>query len=210
MSFNLNWHTADLRQTAAPRQEGPTPRARPLAGVTSSGPTLERRRMLLVALLFPSLFLLPRPARANVEALSGLKRWGNGAFQRFGVLVYEATLWASDDPQRPPLALRIDYKRRIAGSVIASASLKEMRRFVADEARLQRWEQQMRQIFPDVKPGDHLLGIHDGEGVRFYQEDRLLGRIDDDAFADAFFAIWLDERTSAPELRAALLRPSEG
>ena len=68
----------------------------------------------------------------------------------------------------------------------------------------------MQQVFPDVRPGDHLLGVHGGDGVHFYQENRLLGQIDDVDFADAFFAIWLDERTSAPELRAALLRPPEG
>ena len=85
-----------------------------------------------------------------------------------------------------------------------------MQRFVADEMRLQRWEERMRQVFPDVKPGDHLLGIHGGDGIDFYQENRLIGQIDGADFADAFFAIWLDERTSAPELRAALLRPPEG
>ena len=37
-----------------------------------------------------------------------------------------------------------------------------------------------------------------------------LGRIDDADFANAFFGIWLNERTSAPDLRAALLRPAEG
>ena len=194
MSFNSNWHTADSRP----------------ASKISFGPNLERRRALLFALSLPTLFWLPRPVRANTEGLSGLKRWGNGTFHRFGVLVYEATLWASDDPHRPPRALRIDYRRRIAGNVIASASVKEMRRFVTDEARLQRWEEQMQQVFPDVRPGDHLLGIHGGDGVHFYQENRLLGRIDGADFADAFFAIWLDERTSAPALRAALLRPPEG
>ena len=194
MSFNSNSHTADSRP----------------AGEISSGPDLERRRVLLFALSLPALFFLPHPARANTEGLSGLKRWGSGTFKRFGVLVYEATLWASDDPQRPPLALRIDYKRRIAGNVIANASVKEMRRFVTDEARLQRWEEQMQQLFPDVKPGDHLVGFHSGDGVHFYQEDRLLGRIDDADFANAFFGIWLNERTSAPDLRAALLRPAEG
>ena len=37
-------------------------------------------------------------------------------------LVYEATLWAGDDPQRPPLALRLDYKRNLSGVAIAEAS----------------------------------------------------------------------------------------
>lgn len=149
-------------------------------------------------------------AHANVEALAGLKRWGCGQFRRFGFLVYEATLWAGDDPQRPPLALRLDYKRHIEGRAIAEASVKEMRRFVSDEALLKRWGEQMQRIFPDVKPGDHILGLQRTDGARFYQDDRLLGAISMPGFSEAFFAIWLDARTSASDLRAALLRRKEG
>ncbi|WP_153111812.1 hypothetical protein [Propionivibrio limicola] len=43
----------------------------------------------------------------------------------------------------------------------------------------------------------------------FYQGDRLIGVIDSPGFAAAFFAIWLDARTSAPELRSALLGRKE-
>ena len=35
--------------------------------------------------------------------------------------------------------------------------------------------------------------------------DRFLGEIADPEFGRAFFAIWLDPRTSAPQLRANLL-----
>ena len=64
----------------------------------------------------------------------------------------------------------------------------------------------MARIFPDVRPGDHVLGLQLPEGAHFFLNDRPLGAIDDPAFARAFFAIWLDARTSAPELRAALLK----
>lgn len=170
---------------------------------------MARRRRLLLALAASPLLGLPAAAHASVEALAGLKRWGSGEFRRFGFLVYEATLWAGNDPQRPPLALRLDYKRNIDGKAIAEASVKEMRRFVSDEALLKRWGEQMQRIFPDVKPGDHILGLYLADGARFYQDDRLLGAISMPGFAEAFFAIWLDTRTSAPDLRAALLRRKE-
>jgi hypothetical protein len=161
-----------------------------------------RRRALLLALAaWPF-------AGLAMEAPANLRRWGSGEFRRFGFLVYEATLWAGDDPQRPPLMLRLDYKRNIAGADIAAASVKEMRRSVGDEARLADWAERMARIFPDVKPGDHIVGHHRSEGAVFMQGERLLGRIDDPNFARAFFGIWLDPRTSAPELRAALLRPT--
>ena len=150
--------------------------------------------------------LLARPAVAGFAELPNLKRWGSGEFRRFGFIVYEATLWAGDDPQRPPLALRLDYKRAIEGKAIAEASINEMRRFVPDEALLEEWGERMRRIFPDVKPGDHILGVYRPDGARFYQDEQLIGAISTAGFAEAFFGIWLDARTSAPELRAALLK----
>jgi hypothetical protein len=160
----------------------------------------EQRRALLLALAaWPF-------AGLAMEPPATLRRWGSGEFRRFGFLVYEATLWAGDDPQRPPLTLRLDYRRNIAGPDIATASIKEMRRTVADETRLADWGERMARIFPDVKPGDHIVGHHLGDGAVFMQGERLLGRIDEPDFAQAFFGIWLDPRTSAPELRAALLR----
>ena len=139
---------------------------------------------------------------------AGFRRWGSGEFRRFGFLVYEATLWAGgDDPLRPPLALKLTYKRNISGRDIADASVKEIRNLgVADEARLKGWGEQMVRLFPDVRPGDHIVGLQLPDTARFFFNDRSIGTIDDPAFARAFFAIWLDARTSAPDLRAALLK----
>ena len=163
-----------------------------------------RRRLLLALLALP--FAGMAGASALVPPFPGLRRWGSGAFRRFGFHVYDATLWAGDDPLQPPLALRLDYKRSIAGKAIAEASVKEMRTFVADADRLAVWGAEMARIFPDVRDGDHLIGLWQLEGARFLQGDRVLGDVDDPAFVRAFFGIWLDEQTSAPGLRAALLQ----
>jgi hypothetical protein len=165
----------------------------------------EKRRALLLAFAaWPATWL------AANEKPAELRRWGSGQFRRFGFLVYEATLWAGDDPQQAPLTLRLDYRRNIAGVDIAEASVNEMRRTVADEARLREWGGRMARIFPDVKPGDHIVGHYHAAGALFMQGEHELGRIDDPDFARAFFGIWLDPRTSAPELRAALLRRTGG
>ena len=68
----------------------------------------------------------------------------------------------------------------------------------------------MQRIFPDVQPGDHILGLYRPDGAHFFHNDRPIGAIDTPGFAATFFAIWLDARTSAPELRAALLQRPEG
>lgn len=180
------------------------------SGVTAAvsgqqAPASSARRHFVLALATSPLFAWP-VAASSPAPYSGLQRWGSGEFRRFGFLVYEATLWAGDDPGRPPLALRLDYKRSIAGKAIADASVKEMRRFVSDESLLQHWGAQMQGVFPDVASGDHLLGVFRDDGAHFYQGERLIGSIATPGFAAAFFAIWLDPRTSAPELREALLR----
>jgi len=162
-----------------------------------------RRRLLL------ALAAAPLSAYASTDPMAGLSRWGSGEFRRFGFLVYEAALWAGDDPLRPPLALKLTYKRNIAGQAIAEASVKEIRNLgIADELSLKRWGEQMARLFPDVKPGDHIIGQYRAEAAVFHFNDRQLGSIDDPVFARAFFAIWLDPKTSAPDLRAALLKRS--
>lgn len=145
------------------------------------------------------------------DPTAGLQRWGSGEFRRFGFLVYEATLWATDDPLRPPLALQLRYQRQVAGALIAEASVREMRQLgVSDEATLARWGAAMAGLFPDMRKGDVIVGLHQPQGASFYLNGRVLGHILEPAFARAFFAIWLDDRTSAPDLRQALLQRGGG
>ena len=197
MSSNLNSRIVDLVAPGARTGEfHGQPEKTAKNEIFSAG----RRRLLL------AMAAAPFAAFANTDPTAGLKRWGNGEFRRFGFLVYEATLWAGDDPQRPPLALRLDYKRTIAGAAIAEASVKEMRALGADEVALKRWGEQMTRIFPDVKDGDYIIGQFEPGVARFYFNGRLVGEVADADFARAFFGIWLDAKTSAPGLRAALLR----
>ena len=180
----------------------------PKTGIPSAA-----RRRLLLALSGVVAFGLPglvAPALATADPTAGLKRWGNGEFRRFGFLVYEATLWAGDDLQRPPLALRLDYKRNLSGVAIAEASVKEMRPMGGDEASLKRWGEQMAKIFPDVKAGDSIIGHYRPEGAAFIYNGRPAGEIMEPEFARRFFGIWLDPRTSAPDLRALLLKRPVG
>lgn len=177
----------------------------------SSNSRTARRRLCLALAAWPLAGVAPLRAAATdapgpAAALAALQRWGSGEFRRFGFLIYEATLWAgAAEPTRPPLALQLTYRRSIDGRAIAQASIDQMRRFDAGQAQLLRWGEQLTRLFPDVKPGDRILGQHLPDQARFFHNDRPLGVIDDAAFAATFFAIWLDPRTSEPGLRAALL-----
>jgi hypothetical protein len=130
-----------------------------------------------------------------------------------GLQVYDIRLWATE-PGLPadawrgkPLALEIEYARNFAARMIAERSLEEMRRagpVAADVA--ERWLRTMAQVFPDVKAGDRITGVHRPDGLsRFFHNGSLRGEVRDAEFTRRFFGIWLGETTSEPSLRDSLL-----
>lgn len=138
-----------------------------------------------------------------------LRRLGAGTMRWFGLHVYDAALWvrgAAWDPQ-DAFALDIVYGRSITGKALAESSISEMKRVgFTDEAQHARWLAEMIRVFPDVGRDDRLVGVSmKGAGVTFFNQQRMLGTIDDPAFARAFFAIWLDPKTREPQLRSRLL-----
>lgn len=168
------------------------------------------RSCLLALLIFSgNVNALPEAVRSGKAAWY---EWGSGEMTWFGLSLYRATLWVDGQTHGPLregrlLALSIEYQRDIPGERIVNASVEEIRRQGVSEAQLQRWEIDMRRLFPDVKKGDVLTGIFTpGVGARFYMRDRDLGEVADAEFARSFPAIWLGPATSAPDVRAALLR----
>jgi len=136
---------------------------------------------------------------------------GSGTYRWFGLSIYDASLWTgpdgwSDQPKQK-IALDLRYARSLVGRKIADASVQEMEKLqLGSTTQRQQWLQQMTALFPDVKEGTHITGIYvPNETARFYLDGKLLGEIRDAEFARAFFAIWLDQHTSAPDLRKKLL-----
>jgi len=152
------------------------------------------------------------PPSAVSEALAEARLAGEGVLRWFGLKIYEARLWVGPDGFEParfassPFALDLRYSRSLEGGAIARTSHEEIARLgFGDPRRRDAWLEAMRGIFPDVRDGDRITGVNrPGKGVSFYRNDRRIGSIDDPEFAPAFFAIWLDPRTVAPELRERL------
>jgi hypothetical protein len=149
---------------------------------------------------------------ASHPLLAGSRLQGEAAFRFFGLRIYQARLWTMPgfDPDRPaaqPALLELTYQRELKGEAIADRSLNEMRRAGGfTEAQAERWLAQMRRIFPDVRDGDRLAGLHlPGEGARFWLNGRPAGAVADPEFSRLFFGIWLAPTTSEPALRLALL-----
>lgn len=138
---------------------------------------------------------------------------GQGSYRWFGLKLYDAQFWVgeqgyrSNAPAASKFALDLRYARTLQGRKIAEASREEIQKLGLGSAQqLSAWQSQMEQIFPDVHEGTRLTGIYlPDTGVRFYLDGKPIGEIMDAAFGRAFFAIWLDPATSAPQLRTALL-----
>ncbi|MET0982828.1 MAG: chalcone isomerase family protein [Telluria sp.] len=135
---------------------------------------------------------------------------GQGAFTWFGIKLYDAQLWVGPAGYRAgaPFALDLRYARALDGGRIADASADQMEKTGGGSAAQRAvWLAKMRAVFTDVQPGSSITGVFDGAGaVRFYLDGAAIGNIDDPGFAQAFAAIWLGPRSTAPRLREALLK----
>lgn len=153
----------------------------------------------------------PRPLPPEVTALlPDLKVRGGGLLRIWGFQVYHAWLWTlgggAYDPARP-FALDIEYLRNFTAQALAERSIEEMRgQGRGSEAVYPRWLAEMQRVFVDVKPGDRLTGVSTPERhARFYYNGQPRGEIADPAFTEAFFAIWLSERSSQARFRDLLI-----
>jgi len=174
-------------------------------------------RLLTLAWLLPCASVaaqLPDPVRQHLAdrigpVASELRTLGSGEMRWFGLSIYEASLWSTNGRfnDSEPFALSLRYARDIPGKRLVSTSIDELKRLgTRDEATLERWRQLLASVFPDVKRGETIVGVSLPErGALFFHQGRLSGEIADPEFARAFFAIWLDARTRAPDLRAQLL-----
>jgi hypothetical protein len=151
----------------------------------------------------------PLPALMLQETQAELAPLGAVRFRKFGFHVYDANLWAAAGKWSwlTPFALDIRYARTIKGAALAQKSVEEMERTSAgDDAKRKKWGDIMEKLFPDVKDGDRLVGVHlPGKGTHFYNHDKLLGVVNDSEFSEAFFSIWLGANTSEQSMRKKLL-----
>ena len=149
--------------------------------------------------------------------LPGVRQVGTAKLRFWGFDVYNATLWAAPDFKpaqyaQHSFALDLAYLRSLDGGAIAQRSLDEMQRLgTITPQQAQAWLSAMNGLFPDVKAGDRITGLHRaGSGAAFWVNGKAKGEIKDVEFARLFFGIWLAEGTSQPTMRQSLLglRPS--
>lgn len=138
----------------------------------------------------------------------GAARVGQGKFTYFGFHVYDGVLFAPSGKYAgdAPFALELTYARELKGVKIAERSIDEIAALgIGTPAQRSAWLTTLTRLFPDVRENDRIAGIALGERALFYVNGKPAGEIADGTLARAFFAIWLDARTSAPAFRRRLL-----
>jgi hypothetical protein len=156
--------------------------------------------------------LLAMPAaHAGDDPTAGLQAAGAGRLTFLGLRAYDARLWVAPGFRAGRFAehafvLELQYHRALRGDDIARRSIDEIARAgPLDAAQAQRWQEALRQVFPDVRPGDRIAGVHrPGQDAAVLVNGRSTGTIDA-RLAERFFGIWLAPTTSEPQLRRELL-----
>lgn len=176
----------------------------------------------MVAILVAFCFLLPSrdavaqqasaPAlfETSIAGMPTLNARGGGLLRVYGFQVYNAFLWtpggAAFDAKKP-YVLDIEYLRNFEGKMLAERSIDEMRgQGIGSDAVYPKWLAEMSRVFPNVKPNDRLTGVATPQRTaRFFLNGKLTGEVNDPNFVDAFFGIWLNEKSSQARFRERLL-----
>ncbi len=178
---------------------------------------LLRDACLCFVILFGFLSAQPASAQSAPDYLRAIlldaRLQGSGTFTWFGLKIYTAELWSEKSGVMPDqlttnsFALDLHYARTLNGEKIAVASIDEIKKLrIGNPAKHAAWLTSMKSLFPDVEKGTHLTGIYaPGKATQFFRDGKLIGEIEDPEFGPAFFAIWLDKKTSEPKLRLSLL-----
>ena len=150
------------------------------------------------------------PLPSQVLALApNLRVQGGGELTFFGISVYDGYYWSPTRgwTQDGPYALDLHYHRALDGAKIAERSVSEIAKLgYGTREQRTRWGEEMRRMFPDVRRGDRLTGVNlPGGVVRYFHNGKSIGEIADPGFAQAFFGIWLDPKSSEADFRQLLL-----
>lgn len=150
--------------------------------------------------------------RDIAQALDQARKLGQARLVVLGFNIYDAKLWVKEGFSAPnypnsSFALELRYLRNFSGISIADRSLKEMRNIGSvSDSKAQDWLDLMRKIFPDIKKGDQLIGIHRADGsASFLLNGKQIGEVRDTEFNRLFFGIWLSSKTSEPKMRRELI-----
>ena len=152
--------------------------------------------------------MAPSPVWSQVS----FKAVGEGVMSYMFWDLYRAKLATTDGDYQAgehPVRLTLTYLRDIEASDIVKATFDQWRHL--DKAQyVSEYGDTLQGLWPDITEGDSLAFETNEQGVgTFYYNGEKLQTIEQQAFSEAFLAIWLSPDTSEPKLRQKLIGASE-
>jgi hypothetical protein len=153
-----------------------------------------------------------QPQTDTVPQFSQYQTVGEGKYSYWFWDLYRARLATPsgsfiDYQQSVPLLLELRYLRNISKTEFIDATVDQWRIQTGTVQKQHKlWAGELNTLWRDVKKGDMLSAELHADGlISFYFNQQPLGKTSDPAMGQAFFDIWLSEKTTAPELRQLLL-----
>ena len=174
--------------------------------------------MMMVAYL--TLTASAKASMASDKSPNDWNQWssvGQAQLSMFFFDIYKSQLFSpdgryivGDDITPHPLALSITYQRDISQKQLVKATVEQWEKLGYEPSTTSQWAQRLETIFPDIEKGNNLTYVTDGYHGQFYYARsndavELIGQIEEEAFNDAFLAIWLSPQTDYPSLRRKLI-----
>ncbi|KLV03429.1 periplasmic protein [Photobacterium aquae] len=104
-----------------------------------------------------------------------------------------------------PLALVIKYQRNIDNDDLIDATDDQWVHLGITKFKRDKWLRKLATIWPDVRKGDRLIFVYDGQQGTFYRDNRQIGIVKDHEMARSFVHIWLSPQTAYPDIRNQLI-----
>ncbi|MEM1399218.1 MAG: chalcone isomerase family protein [Pseudomonadota bacterium] len=173
-------------------------------------------RSFVPAVVLALASLLPLTSAAGYEELadsfSSVEQVGSANVGFLGFRLYKAELWAEDDENfaldyDEPFALSLTYEREFSLGQLLTSTVKEMSRIEdRPEKDFYPLRAKLSECWDDVMPGDRITAKAKGEDMAiFYLNGERSCEIEDPAFSERFFGIWLGEKTRDRRSRNRLL-----
>lgn len=138
--------------------------------------------------------------QCQADVTEPLQKVGETRLRVYFFRVYDAALYTDSGayPGADTVALQLNYLRDIRAEQLVDTTRDEWKSlgYTVDE-QAEDWLQELQIMWPDVSSGDCLIATSENhQHVRFYNQQGALGSIDNEQFAEQFFAIWLSEKSS--------------
>ena len=142
------------------------------------------------------------------DPLTDFKKVGEAKLEILFWDIYQSELYTLSGSYKKdvfPQALKIHYLRNIKAKDLLERTEEEWQKLGVNKDTSAPWIIELAAMWPNIKKGDELLVVVNKPGSSdFYFNQQAIGAIQSEEFGINFLRIWLDEKSSYPDLQKKL------